>query len=431
MAATTKLTVYNDVLRELGSHPLANLSNVNTRLSELDGAFNHAVEYMLAKMDWGFARRRATLTGVSDTSFPPYTYRYTKPADYLRKCWVKLSANAPQQIDHAEVGAVFYGFEPSALIEYASDHADSYDPANWPPHFTRCAVLYLAILTGPKLARAGDDILGRLNGLLQKAIDDAEGFEAVFLTNGQIPANRLPVMRRALEFMGQVLAGSVSVMSQADKLRWHMNEAWDHCLKYVLEQGAWNFATRRAMLTGGSEAVPGDVTSDIIEGYSLPPGTEDAPANLPDMAGYEYGYNLPSDFLHKIWLKADASHHDEVPHQFMRDAVYANHEPIVLEYIAWDADSTDPGEWPAVFLEAVAAYLALTVSPEIVVGTDAKGRARINANDIRQKLEAVYIAKLRDAKNRDAIQQYPQQVAPGRFVRARAGSYGYGLRRLH
>ena len=433
MAATTKLIVYNEVLRELGSHPLANLSTANTRLSELDGAFNHAVEYMLAKADWGFARRRATLTGVSDSSFPPYTYRYTKPSDYLRKCWVKLAAKNANQIDHAEVGAVFYGFEPTALIEYVSDHADNYDPANWPPHFTRCAVLYLAVVTGPKLARAGDDMLARLNGLLRQAIDDAEAFEAAFLTNVQIAANRLPVMRRALEFMGQVLAGSVAVMSQSDKLRWHMNEAWDHCLKYVLEQGAWNFATRRAMLTGGSETVPGDITGDIIEGYSLPPATEPAEdTSLPDMAGFEYGYNLPSDFLHKVWLKADANHHDEIPHQFMRDAVYANHEPIVLEYIAWDDDSTDPGEWPAVFLEAVAAYLALTVSPEIVVGTDSKGRASINANDIRQKLEAVYVAKVRDAKNRDAIQQYPQPIAPGRFVRARAGSYyGYGLRRLH
>jgi hypothetical protein len=64
MVATTKLIVFNDVLRELGGHPLANLTNANTRLSELTGAFDHAIEFMLAKMDWGFARRRATLTGV-------------------------------------------------------------------------------------------------------------------------------------------------------------------------------------------------------------------------------------------------------------------------------------------------------------------------------------------------------------------------------
>lgn len=59
MATTSKFTVYNDALRELGSHPLANLTSTNTRLTELNGAFPHAVEYLLARVDWNFARRRA------------------------------------------------------------------------------------------------------------------------------------------------------------------------------------------------------------------------------------------------------------------------------------------------------------------------------------------------------------------------------------
>ena len=432
MAATTKLIIFNETLREIASQPLLNLSTANTRLQELEGAFNHAVEYTLSKLDWGFARRRATLTGVSDSSFPPHTYRYTKPSDYLRKCWIKLAAGNPQQIVHAEVGAVFYGYEPTALIEYVSDHADNYDPANWPPHFTRVMVLYLAQLVAPKLARAGSGDVGMLEGKMQATLAEAEGFEAVFLVNTQIAANRLPVMRRALEFMGQALAGSVSVMSHADKLRWHMNESWDHCLKYVLELGAWNFATRRVTLTGGSEPVPGTISDDIIEGYSLPPAEEEAEdTSLPDMAGYDYGYNLPADFLHKIWIKGDANHELECEHQFMRDAVYTNREPVVMEYIAWDDDSTDPGEWSANFTEAVAAYLALTVSPELVIEQGAKS-VRINANDIRQKLEAVWRDKLSDAKLRDAIQQHPQTMPVGSFVRARRGSIGTsGLRRLN
>ncbi len=432
MAATTKLILFNESLRELGSQPLANLINANIRLAELNGAFDHAIEFMLSKLDWGFARRRATLTGVTDNSFPPYTYRYSKPADYLRKCWIKTSAPAVNQIDHAEVAAAFYGFEPTTLVEYISDHADNYDPANWPPHFTRCAALYLAQLTAPKLARAGGDLIGMLEGKMRSALEDADGFEAVFLTNGQIPANRQPVMQRALEFMGQMLAGSVPVMSQADKLRWHMNQSWDHCLKYVLEQGAWNFASRRVLLTGGTEPIPGDTQSDIIEGYSLPPAVDPTPPSTPDMAGWQYGFNLPEDFLHKLWIKRDANHDLECPHQFLRDAVYTNTEPAVMEYVAWDADSTNPGEWSANFLEAVAAYLALTVSPEITIEQGAKGRVRLNANDIRQKLEAVYREKLSDAKLRDAIQQHPQRIPLGNFARARMGSIGTaGLRRYH
>ena len=434
MAATTKLILFNEALRELGSQPLLNLTNANTRLQELDGAFNHAVEYMLAKLDWGFARRRSTLTGTSDTSFPPYTYRYTKPSDYLRKCWVKTAANAAHQANHAEVGAVIYGYDATVLIEYVSDHADNYDPANWPPHFTRCAALYLAQLTAPKLARAGGDIVGMLEGKLQTALADADAFEAIHLTNALIPTNRQPVMRRALEFMGQALSGSVPVMAQADKLRWHMNESWDHCLKYVLEQGAWNFATRRVTLTGGTEPVPGDVVDEIIEGYSLPPAEEEeAASTLPDMAGFDYGFVLPDDFLHKIWIKGDANHDRECHHQFMRDAVYTRVNPVVMEYIAWDDDSTNPGEWSANFLEVVAAYLALTVVPELVIEEGAKGRLRVNASDMRSRLEAVYMMKLSDAKLRDAIQQEPLMPPLGNYARARMGSVGTSglLRRLN
>lgn len=433
MAATTKLIVYNETLREIGGARLANLVDTNTRLTELDGAWDHAVEYVLSQKDWNFARRRATLTGVSDTSFSPYTYRYTKPSDYLRKAWIKSTASDDYQIDHAEIGSVFYGFLSSALIEYVSDTNDNYDPANWPPHFTRCVVLYLAELVAPRLARAGADLLGRFQEKLATALDEADGFEQVFLTNTQIAANRQPVMRRAIEFMGQALAGSVAIHSHTDMLRWHMNQAWGHAVKYVLEQGAWNFATRRVRLTGGSEAVPGDTDNDIIEGYTLAPATEPADSSsLPAISEWQYGHNLPSDFLHKIWVKSDANDIYECEYQFMRDAIYSNQENIVIEYVAWDTDSQDPGEWSANFTEAVAAYLAVLVVPELVTKVDSKGNVKIDHNKLRDGLNEMFLMKLSDAKLRDALQQKPVRMPPGRFVQARLGNWGTAnLRRLN
>lgn len=421
MATTSKLIVYNDALRELSAAPLANLVTTNTRLTELNGAFDHAVEYILSRADWNFARRRETLTGVSDTSYPPYTHRYTRPTDYLRKVWFKLQARDPHQIDHAEAAAVIYGYESSALLEYISDHADNYDPVNWPPHFTRCIVIYLALLTGPKLAGADSET----NGLwtkLQQALAEAEAHEVVFLTNAQIPANRQPVMRRALEMIGQVMSGSVAVHSQSDKLRWAMNESWDHTLKFVLEAAQWNFATRRALMTGGAVAVPSETYGEIVEGYASGTATETASTDLPDVDGWDYGHYLPDDFLHKIWIKADANDLEETPHQFMKDAVYVNVENVVLEYISDDDDAIDPGNWTAGFLEAVAARLALTVAPELTVEETGKGRSKVVATNARQSLSALYDRALSDARNRDAIQQYPVSLPPGRFARARLGS---------
>jgi len=431
MAATTKLIVYNAVLRELQTAPLASLSETGTRLTELNGAWDHAVEHALSMRDWGFARRRSSLAGVSDTSFQPYIYRYTKPSDYLRKCWVKLAAGDAEQEDVAEIAAVFYGMVPNVLIEYISDHSDNYDPANWPPHFTRVVTLYLASLVS-KLARVGAGDMGVLDGKMQAAMSDAEAQESVFLTNTAIPANRRPVMRRALEFIGQQLAGSVAIHSHSDMLRWHMNLAWDHALKYVLEQGAWNYATRRITMTGGSETVPGAISEDIIEGYSVGPATETTDSDLPDRAGFTYGYTLPSDFLHKIWIRADANHEFECHHQFMGASVFTGVEPVVMEYIAWDDDTTNPANWSATFLEAVAAYLALIVTPEILVNVGGKGGVRVSANEVRSKLEGLWLQRLSDAKLKDAIQQEPKTIPLGRYARARFGSIGTtGIRRYN
>lgn len=426
MASTTKLIVYNDALRELAAAPIADLVTANKSLQTLNTAYDQAVEYVLAKQDWNFARRRATLATTADVTFPPYTVHYTKPTDYLRKVWIKRAGDDEFQTEHAEIASTIYGHVNSPVMEYITDASSVYDPANWPPHFTRICVLYLALLVGPAIARAGGDEIKALYDKLSQAEAVATQAEAVFTPGTVIPEDRVPTMRRAIEMMGQSLGGSLAVYSHVDKLRWHMQKSWDHSVKFVLEQGAWNFATRRATLTDGTELVPGDVYS-IVEGYSVAPAVDTDPDDLPDMAGFDYGYPLPDGFLHKIWLKFDANDVDECPHQFMRSAVYSNYEPIVLEYIAEDSHSTDPDNWPATFLDAVAAHLAMTIATEYVVETGGKG-ASVRADQVRPRLEENFLRKLSDAKNKDAIQQYPKSLPMGTYARARMGASGWGRR---
>lgn len=424
MAATTKLIVYNEALREIGSHPLADIATANPRLQELNGAFDHAVEYMLAKVDWNFARRRASLTTVANADFTPYTYRYTKPADFLRKIWIKAAADDEFQIEHAEQLGYFYGFASSApLMEYLSDHADNYDPANWPPHFTRCLVLYLALLIGPKLARTGDDDVRGMYQKLDIALSDAEKQEKYFTPNAQVASNRLPVIRRAIEMMGQTLTGSIQVYSNVDMLKWHMNKAWADAVRYCLHQGAWNFASKRALYENGAAGdtyIPTDTVTGIVEGYSVAPATSSTP---PSISGYDYSYPLPDDFLHKIWIKSTVDSMFECHHQILLNYIFTNEDPCVMEYIAEDDNTTDPTNWPYPFGECVSAYLALMVSPQLVLEMDSKA-AKVKANEINDKMHALFHQRLSDAKMRDAIQQEPKNLPLGRFARARFGSIG-------
>jgi hypothetical protein len=421
MATTSKLTVFNDVLSELGiKYRLANVVTSNARLTALDGSFDHAVEYMLAQADWGFARRRTTLTGSSSSAFPPYTYVFTRPSDFLRVCWLKTNADDDVELDYAESAASIYMFVDSGLLEYVSDHADNYDPVNWPPHFTRAFTLYLALLVAPGLARAGDDVTEKLYGLFSTALELAQEFDARHLTNAQIPIDRHPVMRLALSFMGQELGATNQVRNHVGKLHFEMQRSWTHAVRYVLEQGAWNFASRRVRLTGGSEEIPGGEWDSIIEGYSVEPAEAEEDSSDVPISEFDYGYVLPSDFLHKIWLKADPADMIEADHQFLKDQVMTNVQPAIMEYVSNDSDAIDPDNWPATFTEAVAAYLAFLAVPELYA-VDGGKRGVKTMFEAKEALNKLFQAKLGDAKRKDSIQQQRKRVPLGNFARARLG----------
>lgn len=630
MAATTKLIVWNQALLEIGDHPLADTTTASATQRALNDSWDHAVEYVLARRDWNFARRRAQIAGTTSSAYPPFTRVHTKPADYLRKVWFKAAADDEFQIPHAEVGASIYSHVTTGLLEYISDHADNYNPANWPPQFTRVLALYLAMLVAVKVGRTGADDVRSFVERVEAALAEAERSEAVSVINEAIPADRLPVLRRAMELLGQPIAGSLPSFSDADQLRWQMNRGWtqavtavleqapwnfalrraaltatadtttfppytnrfdrpagflkrvwireqatdtfeadyaeagtyvygyagtkvmeyiaqdsaaltatnwpqafselvalylaahiaplgqpvqgpdgttmqpagsreglmqqfaaqlelakaseavqqftrqipaarfpvmrralelmgqsltgfvvtdemtsrmrwqmnlgwDHAVRTVLSEGAWNFATKRALFQNGDDGdanVPSNVLSGLDEGYSVEPASASTAAT--PIAGYDYSFPLPDDFLHKIWIKAAVSHDIECPHQVMGDHLFVNYDPVLMEYVAEDAFTTDPANWPPSFLDAVAAFLGLSVAPELSVETGRRG-ARVAATGLPSKMQAVYAQALSVAKTKDAIQQYPEAMPLGNFARARFGGLGYGRagRRLH
>ena len=434
MAATTKLTVANEILRELGvKNPLTQAeldTPAEPRSREINNAFDHAVEFLLGELNWTFARRRQAITGAASTAYPGYAFVYTKPNDWLRTIWIKESVTDFNDLDYAEVGAVIYGHVTPAVIDYMSDDADNYDPANWPPQFTRTAILYLAYLLAPGLARAGDDVQSKLWTQYTTQIDNAAEFEARHLVNEQVAGERLPVMRRALEIMTQALGKTAPIHNQNARLMWHMQKCWEPTLKYVLEQGAWNFASRRARLTGGSETVPGQDYDDVIEGYTTAPATETTDTDLPAISEFDYGFALPDDFLHLLWCKSDANMIYSTDYQVLGRKIFSRVDTLILEYIAYDTDSIDPTYWSQTFVEAVAARLAYQVHPEIMVeGKGAANRERISVKGARDNLLREWDRALADAKRKDAIQQQAKPAPLGTFARARLGSrYGMGRR---
>ena len=387
MVATTKLIVWNEALREIGDHPLTDTTTPNTAQDALNSAWDHAVEYVLSRRDWNFARRRATLTGISDTSHPPYVYRYARPSDYLRKIWVKNAADDEFQIPHAEIAAVIYGHATSALIEYISDHSDNYDPANWPPQFTRVLALYLAMLVAPKLGRVGMDDAKTWYQKIDIALQEAERSEAVTTISADISTDRDAVMRRAIEILGQRLEGAVPVYSDVDALRWQLNRGWETMVKFVLEQAPWNFALRRATLTSTADAT---------------------------YAPYAYRFARPSGFLKRVWIRETATDAHEADYTEAGTYFYGHAGTKVLEYIAADAAAMTAANWPASFAELVATYMAAQLAPaggSVTTGEDGKER---RTPSIRQALMQQFAQMLEVARTAEASQHQSKQVPAAR-----------------
>jgi hypothetical protein len=244
-----------------------------------------------------------------------------------------------------------------------------------------------------------------------------------------IPAARRPVMRRAMEIMGQQLSGFTVTNDTTSRIQWQMNLSWAHSVRSVLAQGAWNFATKRALYEDGAtgdENVPTDSLSGVGEGYSVEPDSSTASTTTP-ISGYDVSFPLPSDFVHKIWLKSTPDNDAECVHQFMGDYVFLNYDSAIMEYVAENSYTTDPANWPPLFLDAVAAHLALSVAPEMALEVSGGRGGKVVATGLPARLDGAFQRMLSQAKNNDAIQQYPTQISPGRFVRARAGGYS----RLH
>lgn len=169
--------------------------------------------------------------------------------------------------------------------------------------------------------------------------------------------------------------------------RYVLDAIWDNDpVKACLEDGLWNFATRTAEFT-----------------YS--------PSVTPPF-GFLYAFQKPSDWVRTagVWNSGSMvdpllDYRDEKQHW------WANQTAIYVSYISTDAEyGNNLSEWPRSFEAYVEHWLALEAAPSITANA--------------QMVEVVRKAKkeaLKEARNRDAMNQ-PAQFSPvGSFVRARRG----------
>ena len=157
-------------------------------------------------------------------------------------------------------------------------------------------------------------------------------------------------------------------------------EQYDKLRDDLLRGHAWNFAIRRAKLARLAEA----------------------PA-----FGFARAYQLPADWLRTVAVQDDA---DETPGARLRYRIegrrlLSDAEAVYLRYVA---RVTDPNAMPPDFREALAALLGRELAVPLAQSVN-----------LQQVLDEQFRRRLRRARSVDAVEDFPDDLPPGRWVAVR------------
>lgn len=189
-----RLEIYRGVLRLLGdAHGLSSLTEEGPARRALDGTWQPAVDYMLAKGLWNFAIRTVELSPDDDVEpLFGYQYGFSKPTDWVRT--VSL-ANEPTFIegweDYEDEAGYWYADPDPLYVRYVSNDASyGWNIGAWRQPFAKALEAYMAYECGLPISsdRGNRNDMFTLFG---KLLSEAKTLDAVDERVRRLPAGRL------------------------------------------------------------------------------------------------------------------------------------------------------------------------------------------------------------------------------------------------
>lgn len=183
----------------------------------------------------------------------------------------------------------------------------------------------------------------------------------------------------------------ILTLSDARSERRALDKVWDATVKYMLEQGLWNFATR------AQQWMPSD----------------DAESNF----GYQFAYEIEDDYVRLVAISDNELMRPTLSDYAEEgDFIFADCDPLYLKYVSNSIEyGNDLGKWTPTFATAFCAELAWR----------ARGGVKPMAADAVEALQKTKKRLLNNAKAKDAVNQAMAVLPAGRLVNARVGRGGY------
>lgn len=292
----SKLAVYNEALILVGSQELATLTDDVEARYKCDNAYAGVVDYVLRQAAWRFALETSSITGTTGSTLAGFTYKFTKPADWLRtQAIYKLSGSREVPLDVREQDTRFHANETPIVVRYVGTGGRT--ESLWPEHFTKAVAAYLAF-----------SICERLTGDPNKAGQIFNLWQSRFLE-----------------------AANADAIPDDPWLRHQLSGAFLPAVRYVLEQGNWHFAIK---------------TVELADNIATP------------SAGFAYAFTRPTDWIKSVFIyNPVGTGRSEVEFREEGGNFHANYQPLVVRYLS-STLGENAANWPDAFSDTVLAYLS-------------------------------------------------------------------------
>lgn len=171
---TTRIQVCNQALAHLGiGKRIADVDERSAEAEALKLFYEDAVDELLRDHDWPFARKKAALVEVTDSTDDAHpdanwTYAYRYPADCLKA--LRIDSGVRTDYRQARVsfdlmadtqGTLIMCDKEEAELEYSS--TDARNPARWNSDFALCLAYRLAAYIAPMLTKGDPFKIGQVS----------------------------------------------------------------------------------------------------------------------------------------------------------------------------------------------------------------------------------------------------------------------------
>lgn len=203
--STTRLSLYNDALLDVGERRLATITEAREPRYLLDQVWDSgAVDYCLERGMWTFAMRSVKLE-YSPSVEPQWGYRraFDKPTDYVRTAAICSDEFFRVPLREYSDEANFWFAELDTIyVKYVSNDANyGGDMAKWPVTFSSFVSAYLAATVAPKITQDETKAL-KLEKAMNKALTRAQSNDAMNTPTRSLPAGSWSVARAGFSKTG-------------------------------------------------------------------------------------------------------------------------------------------------------------------------------------------------------------------------------------